>query len=249
MVSTIVVPCSARSLAMCSCRFAALTKVIGLLPPRLRRRVDALQAYTMPVVFGGGPTVDAAVLTTIAQACRDDERLRFDYTRRDGADSARLVEPHRLVALGRRWYLVAWDTERHDWRTFRVDRLTGAQATGARFRPRELPAPDAAAFVSAQLSSIPMRYQVVVRVRTSAANVRRVVAHWATVQVIDDESCLLLMNADTFDWPSALLGWIGEPFEVVEPPQLREHLRRIGDLLVQGAGRLSEDRGEQPPHL
>src|SRR4051794_14852220 len=105
----------------------ALTKVIQVMPPRLRRRVDALQAYTVPAFWGqgrGGPTVDADALTVIAQACRDDERLRFGYTTRDGRETTRLVEPHRLVSLGRRWYLVAFDIERHDWRTFRVDRLT-----------------------------------------------------------------------------------------------------------------------------
>src|SRR5690349_1673026 len=101
----------------------ALTKVIQVMPPRLRRRVEALRAYTVPGVFSGGPTVDAEALAVIASACRDDERLRFDYTARGQERTTRLVEPHRLVSLGRRWYLVAWDTERGDWRTFRVDRL------------------------------------------------------------------------------------------------------------------------------
>lgn len=90
----------------------ALTKVIQVMPPRLRRRVSALQNYTVPAMLGGGPTVDAIVLTVIAQACRDSERLRFRYTKRDGESAKRLVEPLRLVSLGRRWYLVAWDLER-----------------------------------------------------------------------------------------------------------------------------------------
>ncbi len=90
----------------------ALTKIIRMMPPRLRRQIDALGDYTVPAVFGGGPTVDADALTIIAQACRDDERLRFGYTARDGAPAIRLVEPNRLVTVGRRWYLVAWDVDR-----------------------------------------------------------------------------------------------------------------------------------------
>src|SRR5690606_19930835 len=128
----------------------ALTKVVQVMPPRLRRRVDALQTYTVPAALGAGTTVDANALTVIAQACRDDERLRFGYRTRAGERASRLVEPHRLVSLGSRWYLVAWDTERHDWRTFRVDRLTEPAVTGVRFRPRELPASDAAQFVRDQ---------------------------------------------------------------------------------------------------
>ena len=147
-----------------------------MMPPRLRRRIDALGAYTVPAVFGGGPTVDADALAVIAQACRDDERLRFDYTARDGARATRLVEPSRLVTLGRRWYLVAWDIDRADWRTFRVDRLTDPRSTRFRFEQREVPGGDAAAFVSSQLPSMPTRYQVEVIVRTAAADVDRVVS-------------------------------------------------------------------------
>jgi predicted DNA-binding transcriptional regulator YafY len=211
----------------------ALSKVIQVMPPRLRRRVNALQEYTVPAVMGGGPTVDAVALTAIAQACRDDERLRFGYTARDGAGGARLVEPHRLVSLGRRWYLVAWDVERNDWRTFRVDRLTDPTPTGARFRQRDLPAADAAAFVRGRLAALPTRYRVVVDVRTAAADVRAVVGHWATVEETGDRSCRLLMSVESFDWPALLLGAVGADFEVVEPPDLRDHLRTIGTLFTR----------------
>src|SRR5689334_17865025 len=93
----------------------ALAKVIQLLPPRLRRRIDALQAATAPGGTGDGPALDAIALTTVAMACRGEERLRFEYAARDGAETPRHVEPHRLVSLGRRWYLVAWDLDRGDW--------------------------------------------------------------------------------------------------------------------------------------
>lgn len=110
----------------------ALTKVTQVMPPRLRRRVDALGAMTVPATWGGaGPLVDPVTLTSMAQACRDSERLKFTYTARDGQQTARHVEPHRLVLLGRRWYLVAYDLTRQDWRSFRLDRVGEARATGS----------------------------------------------------------------------------------------------------------------------
>ena len=102
----------------------ALVKLEQVLPAHLRRRVQALQSATMTMPTGGGPTVDPQTLTVIAAACRDHERLRFGYQGRDGVASRREVEPHSLVNVGRRWYLVAWDCGRRDWRTFRLDRLT-----------------------------------------------------------------------------------------------------------------------------
>ena len=106
--------------------------------------------------------MDAATLAVIAQACRDQERLRFGYTTRGGVESERRVEPHRLVPSGRRWYLVAWDLERDDWRTFRVDRLDAVTHTSWDFDARTLPADDAAAFVAEALAAAPARYEAVV---------------------------------------------------------------------------------------
>src|SRR5215218_3034931 len=113
----------------------ALVKLEQVLPAHLRRRVRALGSATIapPVA---GPTVDPQHLTVIAAACRDAECLRFAYRSRDGTASRREVEPHSLVNLGRRWYLVAWDRRREDWRTFRIDRLTRPASSGVRFTPR-----------------------------------------------------------------------------------------------------------------
>src|SRR5690349_2390547 len=122
----------------------ALVKLEQVLPAHLRRRVGALGAATVTLP-ASGPTVELRHLTLIAAACRDSERLRFRYRRRDGTASRREVEPHSLVNHGRRWYLVAWDPGRGDWRTFRLDRLSRPAATGVRFALRGLPARDAAA--------------------------------------------------------------------------------------------------------
>lgn len=116
----------------------ALTKLEQSLPSRLRHRLDALRRVTVSAV-GLGPTVDAQTLATVAGACRDREQLRFDYEARTGETSVRRVEPHRLVYTGRRWYLLAWDTGRQDWRTFRTDRIQPRLPTGPRFAAREPP--------------------------------------------------------------------------------------------------------------
>jgi predicted DNA-binding transcriptional regulator YafY len=217
----------------------ALAKLIRMMPPRLRGRIDTLGAYTVPAVLGGGPRVDADGLTIIAQACRDGERLRFDYTARDGAAATRLVEPSRLVTVGRRWYLVAWDVDRADWRTFRVDRLSDPRSTRFRFEPREVPGGDAAAFVKTGLSSVPTRYQVTVIVRAPAADVERVIERWGTVEAIDAASCSLRMNVDELEWPAMVLAAVGADFEIVEPDDLRVYVRRTGEFFTRSAGHIN----------
>ncbi|RAY12177.1 transcriptional regulator [Actinomadura craniellae] len=214
----------------------ALAKVASVMPPRLRRRVEALRTYTVPAALGGEPAIDAAALTVIALACRDDERLRFGYRARDGERTTRTVEPHRLVSRGRRWYLVAWDVERHDWRTFRVDRLADPEPTGTRFRQRELPGGDAAEFVRERIAAIPTRYQVEVLLRAPAAEVEPGARPWATVEPVDDRSCRLLMNTDTLHWPTMLLTTLNRDFEVVRPAELRDHLRATAELLLRSGG-------------
>lgn len=113
----------------------ALAKLEQVLPHRLRRRVGALTAFTVPILDAGGPRVDPHTLTELAHACRDRQRFRFDYTAHDGTASRRTVEPLRLVWARRHWYLVAWDADRADWRTYRADRLTPTPPHGPRFTP------------------------------------------------------------------------------------------------------------------
>ena len=205
----------------------ALTKVVQVMPPRLRRRVDALRAVTVPVDWGGAPTpvVDPEVLIAVAQACRDTERLEFGYTARAGEVTARHVEPHRLVPLGRRWYLVAYDLVRHDWRSFRLDRLTGPRRTGARFRTRELPAADAATFVRAGIERPAEQFAVEVLVHAPAATVRARLGRWATVDEDGPGRCVLRMRTDSLDWPAMGLGSVGAEFEVRSPPELLDLVR------------------------
>jgi predicted DNA-binding transcriptional regulator YafY len=215
----------------------ALAKVVQVMPPRLRRRVDALRSATVLSLWNGGPTVDPNILTSVAQACRDEERMRFGYVANNGERTARHVEPHRLVALGRRWYLVAYDLMRQDWRSFRLDRLDAARSTGMRFHPRQLPAADPAAFVRAGIEHVgATHYAVEVLVHAPASSIRTRVGPWATVEHVDDASCRMRMTVDNLDWPALALGAIGADFEVVRPPELIERIREWGTRFTRACG-------------
>jgi predicted DNA-binding transcriptional regulator YafY len=216
----------------------ALTKVIALMPPRLRRRMDALKTQTDGTPWSGGPVLDAGVLTTVAQACRDDEAVAFDYTAADGTASGRRVEPHRLVNLGRRWYLVAYDRDRQDWRTFRIDRVSGTpRLTGQRFRPREVPGGDAVAFVRDGLRSQPQRHQVRVRLAAPADEVEALMGRWGSVEPIADGECRMTLNTDSFDWPVMILANLDCAFTVEGPAELAELLERVGRRFVRSGAR------------
>jgi predicted DNA-binding transcriptional regulator YafY len=211
----------------------ALAKVEQVLPSRLRRRVNALQTYTVPMTYGGGgPTVDPDTLICIVQACRDLERLRFDYTAKDGVDTKRLVEPHRLVSAGRRWYLVCWDVDRHDWRTFRVDRLSGCTAEGIHFHPRELPAEDAAAYVQSAIASTYTKYPLEVRLRAPLKDLKdKVRPQDGTLEEIDENTTLLKASGDSLEWMAAWMGWFGCDFEILQPPELIDYVRNLAGRL------------------
>jgi predicted DNA-binding transcriptional regulator YafY len=213
----------------------ALVKLEQVLPAHLRRRVRALQSATLTLP-AGGPTVDPQTLTVIATACRDSECLRFGYRGRDGAESRREVEPHSLVNLGRRWYLVAWDRGRRDWRSFRVDRLTGPAAPGVRFRPRTLPAKDAADYVAKSMSAWRNRYEARVTLHAPAETIRdRFPSHWGSVQPLDDKTCEYRTGDDDLDWLAIRISMFGVDFEVHEPPELGERLRAMARRLERAA--------------
>jgi predicted DNA-binding transcriptional regulator YafY len=183
--------------------------------------------------------VDPEALTAIAGACRDRERLRFDYRSRDGSQSRRHVEPLSLVNLGRRWYLVAWDCERDGWRTFRVDRLERASSAATRFEPRTLPGGDPAAFVASNLKTAPSRYQARVTVHAPAAELEQRRYLWGTVQPRGQDTCEYSTSDDSLDWLAMRIGMLGFDVEVHEPPELVE---RFG-LLAQRFERASGGRG------
>ncbi len=221
----------------------ALSKVVQVMPARLRRRVEAVRAMTVASGWGGawggagsGPAVDAGVLTTVATACRDAVRLRFAYTAAGGARADREVEPVRLALLGRRWYLVAYDLDRHDWRSFRLDRLEAPDPTGVRFRPRELPAEDAAAFVQAGFRQLPETREIEVVVQAPAEAVTRRIGAWSRVEPLGEDSCRVLMHADQLVWPAFGLAQLDADFTVVQPPEFAAYLARLATRFQRAGG-------------
>jgi predicted DNA-binding transcriptional regulator YafY len=205
----------------------ALAKLEQVLPSRLRRRVNAVGSATVPYP-GTGPAVDAETLAIIAGAARDHERLRFKYRAREGQDSRRMVEPHGLVHTGKRWYLVAFDTGREEWRTFRVDRIDGRPSTDRRFTPREPPAKDIANYVAQSVSSARDRWQAKVLLHAPLADVQpRVPRAVGTLEAIDEQTTLLRTGADWLGGLAVYVADIGADFEVLEPPEFAEMVRKL----------------------
>ncbi|HEU4397550.1 MAG TPA: YafY family protein [Actinomycetota bacterium] len=206
----------------------ALAKLEQVLPSRLRHRVVALQASTVEIP-APGPTVDAGVLTAIAGACRDHQRLRFDYRDHDGSASIRSVEPHRLVHDRGRWYLVAWDTDRRDWRSFRADRIEPRTPTGPRFAPRDPPDGDVATWLLRGVGSATWRYRARVTVHAAAALVAGRVPPAVLVEAVDEHTCVVHAGADTPQMLAVYLGMLDLDFEVGGPPELVEQLRALAE--------------------
>jgi predicted DNA-binding transcriptional regulator YafY len=203
----------------------ALAKLDQVMPPRLRASVRAVHDATDTLV-DPGVVIDAELLLTLARTCRDSVRVRFQYS-----SSTRTVEPVRMVATGRRWYLMAWDVDREDWRTFRLDRMLSAVATTWRFRPREHP--DPVAYVRRSVAAAPYRYLARVRVHAPAASLRSMVPPQVG-QVEDDVDgwCVFVIGGDSLDWIAAQLARLGFEARVLEPPALRSALERLAHRLL-----------------
>lgn len=204
----------------------ALAKLQQVLPTRLRQRVGVLTTATTPT---DAALVDPEQLTALAAAAASNERVNFDYRDQDGIPTQRLVEAHRLVMTGRRWYLVAYDDERHDWRTFRADRIDNTKSTGVRVPPRQLPVDDAASFVTSQLHDLAPLYAAVATLQLPAAQAASRLGDAAgTLEPLDGDACRWTSPTDTVDWLAFRLTSLGCDFTLHEPAELVDHLRRVG---------------------
>ena len=219
----------------------ALAKLQQVLPSRLRHRVAALEASTVEIP-ASGPTVDAEVLTAIAGACRDHQRLRFDYRDHDGSVSVRSVEPHRLVHDRGRWYLVAWDTDRQDWRTFRADRVRPHTPTGPRFAPRDPPGGDVATWLLRGVGSAMWRYRARVTVHAPATVVAGLLPPAVLVEAVDDHTCIANVGSDTPQVLAVYLGMMDLDFQVDGPAELVEQLRALADRYRRATARAGPGR-------
>ncbi|WP_052851655.1 helix-turn-helix transcriptional regulator [Streptomyces avicenniae] len=216
----------------------ALAKLEQVLPPRLRPAVRAYQEATLPLT---GPPADtparvtADVLTTLAAACRDTERLRFHYAPRTGDPAPRHTEPHRLVGDGRRWYLVAWDLDREGWRTFRADRVTRPLRTGVRVPPRTLPAADAAHYVTESIAGQRARHQATLTLHAPLAEATAaLLPGTGELTPLDPGRTLLTTGGDALDWLACRIALIDLDYEVHGPPELIALLTRMGRRLTRG---------------
>jgi len=219
----------------------ALAKLEQVLPDRLRRRVRAVHSSITPVRWGEqgstGPTVDPEALAVLGEACRDDVEVRFEYRSREGEETSRLVEPHQLVTAGRRWYLVAFDVRRDDWRSFRVDRLTEPRLAGRRFAPRPIPEGDAGAFVARSLGSQPLAYSITATIDLPAADARAAL-RWIDVDVqdIDAGRCRAVFRAESADTLalSIAMAALAANIELEDdhaPSEVRTSLATVADRL------------------
>jgi predicted DNA-binding transcriptional regulator YafY len=213
----------------------ALAKLEQVMPARVRRRCQTVQraVATVPRPVAA---IDARTLTTIAGACRDHERLRFDYRSHTGVASLRDTEPHRVVHDGRRWYLSAWDRARGDWRTFRVDRLSLRTPAGPRFVPRPPPDGDVIAHVARGVDQATWLFRARVRVEASARELARRLPASVDVEPIDEGSCVAHVGADSPEILTQYLAMLGADFEVIDAPELRRHVRALGERLLRAAG-------------
>ncbi|MBM7172336.1 YafY family transcriptional regulator [Streptomyces sp. G44] len=218
----------------------ALAKLDQVLPARLRHEVRALSGAVE--FFGTGRTpVDPEALMTLARACRDEVEAGFGYPSGDEVRQRR-VEPHRLVASDRRWYLLAYDLDRDGWRSFRVDRMTGVSARTWRFRPRA--APDAARYVQEGVASRVYPHRARFLVHASADTVRaQVPASAAVVRERGSECCEVLSGAARLDAVLMHVLLLGHAFEILDPPELADRCRELARNLLS-AGQLPPNRGD-----
>ena len=215
---------------------AALAKLDRLLPPRLRAQLTALRAATVSLV---SPTevVSPDCLIQLAQACDNHQLAMFSYRAQDGRQSERRTEPNRLVATDRRWYMVAYDLERSDWRTFRVDRVSSLRVPGHTFIPRQLS--DPARMVAEGITTARYPHRAVVSFRAPAEEVaRRIPPHVGVVEA-DGDHAEVEMGFDDFEWIAGYIVGLGLDFEVTQPVELREHMSALGSRLRRAHRRIT----------
>ncbi|MGW4083501.1 helix-turn-helix transcriptional regulator [Streptomyces sp. NPDC004822] len=216
----------------------ALAKLEQVLPARLRHRVSTLQAATTPLASGDGASIAPETLTVMASTVAGRERLRFAYRAKDGTASRRLTEPYRLVSTGRRWYLVAYDLDRGDWRTFRVDRVSEPFATGARFAPRELPTGSAAEYLRQSMWGWAESYEFSVTFAAPAEFVATRLPGWLGVPepLEDGRTCRVRgTSGGDPEWTAVRLAMVGCDFTVESPEELRRSAEELGGRLSRAA--------------
>jgi predicted DNA-binding transcriptional regulator YafY len=210
---------------------SALAKLEHVLPARLRSRLEDISDATTSTLGSSRHQVDHGVLALVAAAIRKSERLRLGYVDNQGRHTGRHVEPVRLVHTGRRWYLVAFDLDRDDWRTFRLDRVSEPKATGMRAARRTGPDPVELVQTGIAIDAWAYRAQIVLHAPAERA-LREIPPTIGMVEPIDETSCRLLIGADEMGWLARYLLGLSMRFDVEDPPELRAELAAIGEDLA-----------------
>lgn len=214
---------------------SALGKLEHVLPPRLRARLEDVSDATTSTLGRAGTSVDPTSFSLVAAAIRRGERMRMGYEDNEKRRTERHIEPVRLVHAGRRWYLVAYDLDRRDWRTFRLDRVSQPRATGLRARPPR--GPDPVALVQKGITIDAWRFSATIALWTSVESAERVIpATVGTIEPIDDGTCRLIIGADELEWLAHYLLGLPFHFTVESPEALRVELETIGRRLVARFG-------------
>lgn len=214
----------------------ALAKLEQVLPGRLRPKFSALR-QSVSVLGGNAANVDPQTLTAMSGAIAEQRVVSFRYTAAGNAPGRRLVEPYKLVSTGRRWYLAAWDLERQDWRTFRMDRCQSIPAIRERFFPRPLPARDMAAYVQDSITRFPYRYDVVLRLAAPVTDLQeRIPPEAASLEADGPEHTILRGGWDSLDLPLMRLAALDIEFEILAPAEMRDRARAAAALLQRAAG-------------
>ncbi|MDR6603637.1 putative DNA-binding transcriptional regulator YafY [Achromobacter deleyi] len=212
----------------------ALVKLEQVMPTRLRHKLDALRSAIVPLPRGG-PVIDAGLLAALAAACRDQLRVNFDYADSRGQPSTRQVEPQGLAHTGYRWYLVAWDPARDDWRTFRLDRIAGAVALGAHFAPRPPPeGGDLRAYVMRAVGQAPNAEEArIVLHAPHGVMAARIPASAGQVEALDDGRCLLRSSGQSLEALTYWLLALEVEFDVLAPASLAQRFQAAGERVAR----------------
>jgi predicted DNA-binding transcriptional regulator YafY len=183
--------------------------------------------------------VESETLALLANACRDHEIMQISYRKHDGERTRRMVEPHRLVACGDRWYLIAWDLERADWRTWRADRIERFDPTGRRFPERQLPDSDISAYVSRNVARAAWRYSAHIEIDAPADDVRRDIdSQVGSITPLPNGRCVLEAGADSLWTIAVWCAAFDRDFRVLDPPELIDYVRLLSDRYARAAGDL-----------
>ncbi|HWU05731.1 MAG TPA: WYL domain-containing protein [Streptomyces sp.] len=231
----------------------ALATLRQVMPPRLRHRVDLLRVTAVQSPEERDtPQIDTQVLTELSRVIHAREELRFDHTAGPGASAGgpRRVQPHHLVTRRSRWYLVAWDLDREDWRTFRLDRIRPRTPTGPRFVPRELPGGNVSAFVTSRfrgdegaVTDWPCRGEAVLHL--PAADVAPF-AQDGIVEELGPHRCRLTLGSWSWTGLAAALGRFGTDFEVIGPPPLATACADLAARYARAARTTGPETGPTP---